>query len=56
MLDPTFKQFTLQNEAIKSLARDLGVHKDPQGAFEITETITQSHSDYCELLSISIWN
>ncbi|KAG0147784.1 hypothetical protein CROQUDRAFT_61408 [Cronartium quercuum f. sp. fusiforme G11] len=28
-LDPAFKRFTLQNENIKSLARDLGIHKDP---------------------------
>lgn len=28
-LDSAFRQFTLQNDNIKSLARDLGAHKDP---------------------------
>lgn len=30
-LDPTFRRVTLQNERVKSVVRDLGLHKDPAG-------------------------
>lgn len=29
-LDPVYRDFTLRNEELKQVARDLAVHKDPQ--------------------------
>lgn len=30
-LDPAFKAITLENEAVKSVVRDLDLHRDPVG-------------------------
>jgi phytanoyl-CoA hydroxylase len=34
-LDPIFHRFTMENEKLKQLARDLAFHQDPQGQFNV---------------------
>jgi phytanoyl-CoA hydroxylase len=41
-LDPVFKKFTLENERIKDVARELGEHEDPLGTWKPRRTATLS--------------
>ena len=52
MLDPVFRQVTLENDRLKSLVRDLRYHEDPQGDYTPDDCIFGSLVDTATALIV----